>query len=607
MTNLQTNSLVLYKNRPARVTETGAKKITIQTEDGALSVRPKDVTLLHAGPLPTLAALTPTPDGDVKTAWELLAGAATTLPELAELAYETFTPQTAWAVWQLLQEGLYFSGDPQEINVHTPAQVAEIQAEQAAKAAEEAAWQAFLARAQQGEMAADDGRFLQDVVALALGQHTQSKALRALGRTETPENAHKFLLTLGYWDETVNPHPARANQPGAAPQIDLPPLADEPRRDLTHLPAFAIDDEGSSDPDDAISWENGRLWIHVADVAALVPSDSPADVEARARGANLYLPEGTVTMLPPQATAILGLGLNDVSPALSFGLTINNEGELTDIEITPSLVRVTRTTYEAAEAMLDQPPLAQMAAMAQTYEARRRRQGAVNIDLPEVRVKVENGIVTVRPLPNLRSRDLVRDAMLMAGEAAARYAFSHNLPFPYTVQEAPAEPLEPATTLSEHFALRRQMIPSQQSSQPGAHFGLGMGLYAQATSPLRRYLDLVVHQQLRAHLCGAALLDEQEIMTRVGAADLVSRETRFAERQSIRHWLLVYLQQNAGRAWEGVIVDRRGKRDIVLIPELALDVPVYTREERPLDSTVTLELNKVNLPQLEASFRIVAP
>lgn len=73
--------------------------------------------------------------------------------------------------------------------------------------------------------------------------------------------------------------------------MELPDLPDEPRRDLTGLPAFAIDDEGNLDPDDALSLDGDRLWVHVADAAALIGPDSPADIEARARGATL-LPAG---------------------------------------------------------------------------------------------------------------------------------------------------------------------------------------------------------------------------------------------------------------------------------------------------------------------------
>ena len=90
--------------------------------------------------------------------------------------------------------------------------------------------------------------------------------------------------------------------------------------DLTHLPAFAIDNAWTTDPDDALSLEGpNRLWVHVADVAALVLPDSPADLEARNRAASLYLPEMTVPMLPAEASERLALGIGDVSPALSFG------------------------------------------------------------------------------------------------------------------------------------------------------------------------------------------------------------------------------------------------------------------------------------------------
>jgi exoribonuclease-2 len=192
----------------------------------------------------------------------------------------------------------------------------------------------------------------------------------------------------------------------------LPALPDEARRDLTHLAAFAIDDADSTDPDDAISWENGRLWVHVADVAALVPPGSPADEEARARGANLYLPEGTLHMLPMAATAALGLGLQEISPALSFGIDLAADGTVAQVEITPSWVRVTRLTYDEAEHRLTEAPFDQLYALAERSVTRRWANGAIELELPEVKVRIVEGQVVIKPLPSLRSRTLVREAML---------------------------------------------------------------------------------------------------------------------------------------------------------------------------------------------------
>ena len=85
-------SLVLYKLRPARVTRLG-EKLDIEIEGGETQkVRPKDVALLHPGPIKTLAEALRPQQGEIATAWEMLAGSATTLSDLAELAYRHVHP-----------------------------------------------------------------------------------------------------------------------------------------------------------------------------------------------------------------------------------------------------------------------------------------------------------------------------------------------------------------------------------------------------------------------------------------------------------------------------------------------------------------------------------
>ena len=377
------DSLVLYKNRPARVRQIG-EKLELEREGGQTQrVRPKDVTMLHSGPLRSLDDLQPLA-GEVETAWEILAGSTTTLAELAELAYGAYTPATAWAAWQLVTDGRYFRGTPAEVVARSAEEVVREQASREAKSAEEQSWTAFLERARAGQVAPEDGRYLQEVEDLAVARRAKSRVLRDLGRAETPETAHALLLELGYWNHWVDPHPRRLGMPTTPPVAALAGLPAEARADLTHLPAFAIDDEGNQDPDDAVSLDGRRLWVHVADVAVLVPPDSPADREARARGATLYLPEGVVPMLPPQAAQVLGLGLAEVSPALSFGLDLDDEGQIMGVEVVPSWVRATRLTYEEVETRLEEEPFRSLYRLALAYQARRRARNAVIMDLPEV-------------------------------------------------------------------------------------------------------------------------------------------------------------------------------------------------------------------------------
>ncbi|MEZ5575382.1 MAG: RNB domain-containing ribonuclease [Candidatus Competibacteraceae bacterium] len=602
--NIPQHSLVLYKNGPARVASLG-DKLEIELEDGrSLRVRPKDVLPLHPGPLRGLRELD-LPPGEVEAACELLEGEQTTLPDLAELVYGAYTPAAAWATWRLLDEGLYFQGTPEAITVRPLAEVARERAAREAKAAEREAWSEFLNRARAGRCAAEDAAFLHEIEEVAWGQREQSRVLQALDCGQNPESAHGLLLRLGYWDGTVNPYPRRIGAPLAVATADLPELPDEPRLDLTGLAAYAIDDEGNLDPDDALSLDGNRLWVHIADAAALVPPDSPADREARERGATLYLPETIVPMLPAEAVPRLGLGLSEVTPALSFGLTLDADGVVTDVEIAPSRVRVQRLSYEEVELRLDEEPFRTLHELAQRHRTRRRANRAVFIDLPEVKMQVADGQVAIKPLPRSRSRMLVTEAMLMAGEAAARFALEHRLPFPFTTQDVAVGDAdrEPAG-LAAMYALRRSLRPRQYSGQPGPHGGLGLDVYAQVTSPLRRYLDLVAHQQLRAFLRGGDPLEAQAIVERVGAAEVAARGIRRAERLSREHWTVVYLQQHPGWQGEGVLVEKRMPRGVVLIPDLALEARVKVSESVAPDSTLPLRLTGLELPAREAYFKV---
>ena len=620
--------LVLYKKRPARVARVG-ERLQIELEGGNLAkVRLKDIIVLHPGPLESLDKLHLDLEGEVQLAWQLLADdpqSGHDLAELSELIYGTFTPNTAWKTWELVNDGLYFHGSPGEIFAHTPAEVEAERKARQEQAAEARAWEDFLIRARNNQIDLQaDARYLREVEDLALGRRRESRVLRELGRSERPENAHSLLLACGYWDYTVTPYAQRLGLATSPPTIELPELVKSERLDLTSLESFAIDDRDNRDPDDAVSLESyqadsqgnllgGRLWIHIADVAALVLPDSPADLEARARGATLYLPDGAVNMLPENAIRFLGLGLQEISPALSFGLELNAAGELVDIRIHPSWVRVQRLSYEIAEERLDDPPFQELNRLAMAYQVRRASNGALFIDLPETIVHVTEGRVNIRQVQRLRSRDLVREAMLMVGEAAASYAAEHEIPFPYATQEPPDENLLPdmppptsqeegQENLATYFAMRRALKRSQVSSIPSPHAGVGLHAYSRATSPLRRYLDLVAHQQLRASQTGEKLLNSSEMLARVGASEAVTGNVNLAEALSRRHWTLVYLLQNPDWQGEAVLVEKGENRNRVIIPELALELPFQTRLDLPLNSRFLLKAQGVNLPELEAHF-----
>ncbi|MDE0206131.1 MAG: RNB domain-containing ribonuclease, partial [Candidatus Tectomicrobia bacterium] len=204
----------------------------------------------------------------------------------------------------------------------------------------------------------------------------------------------------------------------------------------------------------------------------------------------------------------------------------------------------------------------------------------------------------------LKSRDMVAEAMVLAGESAAQFALAQKIPLPFATQAAPEAPRS-VEGLAGMFALRRSLKRSVQTGEPAPHAGLGLAAYSRATSPLRRYLDLVVHQQLRAYLRGEALMDSQRILERVGAAESVTHNRQQAERLARRHWTLVYLLARPDWHGEGVVVEKRGPRTIVLIPELGLEPSLVLRDDPDLNTVLPLALSGVSLPDLEANFQVV--
>lgn len=592
---------MLYKLKPARVTAVD-DKISIQLETGkSKRVRDKDVQLLHPGPVSSLA-FSDLPEANTGEAWELLQGEKITLPDLSEFLFEEYTPASAWATWQVLEDGLYFFGKVDNIQARSQDFVSKEKKEREQRLKKQQEWEAFVERVRKKQLVDDDHKQLSEVEQFALEKTASSRILTALDIKQTPVHAHRFLVDLGYWPERFNPWPQRTGVVTESNALAIPALPEEERVDLTHLPAFAIDDEGSTDPDDAISIEGEHLWVHVADVSALVRPDSHLDLSARERAANLYLPEKMVTMLPEALTDQLGLGLQKKSPAMSFRFLLTDEG-VSDISIVNSWIKVTRTSYNKVNEQMTESPFADIQKMTRRYQQQRLARNAAQIDLPEANIKVRDGEILINRLLRLDSRQMVTEAMLMAGEAAARFAGANDFYIPYAVQPEPEEIRSPER-MSEMYAYRRLFRPSNAALTPGSHFGLGLELYTRATSPMRRYLDLVTHQQIRAFLQNKKLLTKDEVGQRIAMADSPSRLVRKAERLSNHHWKLIYLQQQKKWRGEATVVALEERKAVIILHELAMQTKIRLKDGMQLDDIIELGVREVDVAEGTAYFSV---
>ena len=616
------NALVVYKNKPAIVKEFADGKISISLMDGSsVKVRDKDIELLHPGPVKNFNGINiDVSQTAIREAWELLSdeGAPVSLKELAALICGEYNPASAYAAYRLLKDGLYFSGAIAAITPRSRNEAAAEEEKRSGKLRESTERAEFLRRVKaclkkpsESSLLQENLRFMQDVEALAYGKSVKSRTMKELGLSETPEDAHALLLNTGLWTAAVNPHPARFGLSLNHSEICPAAPSFDDRRDLCRLAAFAIDSPWSSDPDDAVSIETdetGRrtLYVHIADPASTIMPGSPVEKDARDRGVTLYLPEDTVRMLADEALELFALGLGEKSVALTFKMTLNEDCEIIDTEIFPSIVKVTRITYEDADRKIGgagtgAPELRALYDFAMCNYKRRTAMGAVNIELPETHITVIDGTPDIQPIVQYRSASLVRECMIAAGEGAGSWAAARGIAFPYISQEVDIQGDVPEGLAGSWF-LRKCMRPRVLSTKPGRHQGLGLDTYTQVTSPLRRYTDLLAHMQIRAFLRGDEPLSTDEVSARLGFSEAAAIAAVQAERASDNHWTFVFLSGKKDSLWDAVALEKKGNRWAVMIPSLALETQaVLQRDVSPNDS-IKLILKSANIPKGEAVF-----
>ena len=630
---IQKNAAVLYKNQCAAVTDIDGDKYVIQyctapasatgkkAQYASLKVREKDIVLLHRGPVPQLDTLLSFSDGalagQIAEVHELLRSDAGTacapvqLRELAELMRGSYKPEESFFLYKSLVSCMEFSVDDAALKNGEIAFIPRSEEDiallrQKADEKEHAGEirDAFIKRLKQRALdLPGDAKFMVEVEAVALGKTDKSKVMADAGIAQTPEKAHKVLLDTGIWTVFRNPYPTRygLTMVSATEGLQAPPEEDRLRVAGT---AYAIDNAWSADPDDAVSWDGTYLWVHIADPAATVMPDSSIDKSARERGTTLYLPEGTSRMLAETALADYALGLNEISRALSFRIQFDEKGAVDDCAVFKTLVDVKRLTYEKATELKDSPELKPLFDIAARNYERRMKAGAKSINLPEVHITVDQDTkqVSIEPETRLAASDMVCEMMLLAGEGAARFAFKNHIPFPYVSQEAPDIPADIPDGLAGEFRMLRCMHKRSVGITPAPHAAVGVAMYSQVTSPLRRYGDLVGHEQLRAFMDGRPLIDKDAMLERISEGDAASVAAKKASRYSETHWKLVYLLQHPDWTGEGVCVDRKEKQIMLYIPSLDMQTYLVPAKMPALNETMTVKAADIDIPSQSVVF-----
>lgn len=292
---------------------------------------------------------------------------------------------------------------------------------------------------------------------------------------------------------------------------------------------FTIDGPESRDIDDAIHvMEHLTGWIvlvHIADVAAAVHAGSALSRAARKRGFTRYLPGARTRPMLPRALSEDRLSLlpGQERKTLTFRITLSRDLKSGPVEILPTLLTsAARLTYDPEQDKDVPAPvrdsLACATVLAHRLLAQRRARGALAIyDAMEARREQPH-----ESSPHSERHIVIQELMILTNHLVGQWLAERKATAMYRAHAGPPDDAERQSLRAAltglygpHIAAAAAPDPTHRlgracfSAQASEHFGLALPVYAQVTSPIRRYADLANHRVIRSLLLGEALADPE--------------------------------------------------------------------------------------------------
>ena len=366
-----------------------------------------------------------------------------------------------------------------------------------------------------------------------------------------------------------------------------------------------------------------EIGIHIADVSHYVQPNTKLDAESYDRATSVYLVDRVVPMLPEVlSNELCSLRPQEEKLTFSAVFILNETGKVLNEWYGRTLIFSDyRFTYEEAQCMLDtdQPEVSELASLtgkkymvsekvfnaiksldhhAKLLRKKRMKLGAISFDRVEVEfiLDPENKPESVFFKTSKDAHKLIEEFMLLANRKVAEFIGKKkkNLPFVYRVHDDPDEQkLEnlkhTVNTFGYPFNLSENKISKEingllhacrgrkeqnlidtlalrcmskaaYTTQNIGHYGLAFSYYTHFTSPIRRYPDILVHRLLQTYLEGGTTESASTIEEACKHSSYREQLATKAERDSIKHMQMVFMQDKVGQEFNGLIsgVTERG-------------------------------------------------
>jgi exoribonuclease-2 len=435
----------------------------------------------------------------------------------------------------------------------------------------------------------------------------ETKALEA-ACAETHLSSPKLLARCGAFASSHDYHLGRFLFEYFAKGTDFPAHEFAPS-DYAELPlspaqAFSIDDAQTTEIDDALSvtprpqggW---RVGIHIAAPGLAITPETALGAIARERLSTVYMPGHKITMLPDAVVEAYTLAAGRICPTLSLYLDVaadlrveGQESKLERIHVAANLRHhdIEPVFNDETLAAGDKSGLADFPyrdelfllwQLATVMEAGRgkpsanRAQKDYNYRIDWERDGVDGkGWVSLDERPRGSPLDMLVAEMMIAANSGWGAA------------------LRDAGVAALYRAQSAGKVRMTTVAAP--HDGLGVDCYAWASSPLRRYIDLINQWQLIAWLRGETpryTAKDPEFLAALRDFELTYAAYAEFQRGMERYWCLRWLVQAQSTSVNAVVL----RESLVRLEALPLVLRVNSLPALDRGARVELEIGRIDL------------
>ena len=339
-------------------------------------------------------------------------------------------------------------------------------------------------------------------------------------------------------------------------------------KDLTSLKTYIIDSEDPHEVDDAISLEINNnvknIWIHLSYPSKLFEFNSEIDLNAKKRSSSLYLIDKCISMLPKNIIEQANLKENKVSETLSACIELNENGSIKNYKIIEAIIKPNyEFTYEDTNEILELEPkeeyeLILLNKLLKKSFDYRKNKGAITFNNTYSKILYNNNSVSFDTIEITEAHNLVSEAMILMGNITSDYLRKNNIPAPFRSQKINCDSkniLDRNFNSPVKYIILKQFIgKSFISLKSDIHETLGLDSYVQTTSPLRRYLDLLVQRQLYLFLNNKNILSEEIINKEIELSKIKQKENNNIIKENKLFFLKLYFNNKRNITYKIIFI-----------------------------------------------------